>query len=102
MFQCYILNLSHPLLPPLCPQVCSLCLHLYSCPASFAVLKALSGIVRENLGLGFLAPHIKLQAKCHSRAHLLAAPGDEWTDWMVHSPEHPGPLGFQTHLSLTA
>ena len=25
---------SHPLLPPLCPQVCSLFLHLCSCPAS--------------------------------------------------------------------
>ena len=30
--QCYSLNSFHPLLPPLCPQVCSLCLHLYSCP----------------------------------------------------------------------
>ena len=26
--QCHSLNLSHPLLPPLCPQVHSLCLHL--------------------------------------------------------------------------
>ena len=30
--QCYSLNLSHPLLLPLCPQVHSLFLHLYSCP----------------------------------------------------------------------
>ena len=29
MFQCDSLNLYHPHLPPLCPQVCSLCLHLY-------------------------------------------------------------------------
>ena len=29
MFQCDSLHLSHPLLPPLCPQVCSLCLHLH-------------------------------------------------------------------------
>ena len=28
MFQCYSLNSSHPLLPSLCPQLCSLCLHL--------------------------------------------------------------------------
>ena len=28
MFQCSCLNASHPLLPPLCPQVSSLCLHL--------------------------------------------------------------------------
>ena len=28
MFQCYSLNSSHLLLPPLCPQVCSLCLCL--------------------------------------------------------------------------
>ena len=34
MFQCYSLNLSHPLLPLLCPQVCSLCPSLYSCPAN--------------------------------------------------------------------
>ena len=25
---------SHPLLPLLCPQVCSLCLHLYCCPTN--------------------------------------------------------------------
>ena len=34
MFQYYSLNWSLPLLPPLCPQVCSLCLHLHCCPAS--------------------------------------------------------------------
>ena len=28
------LNSSHPVLPPLCPQVCSLCLCLYCCPAN--------------------------------------------------------------------
>ena len=28
LFQCYFLNSSHPLLLPLGPQVCSLCLHL--------------------------------------------------------------------------
>ena len=33
-FQCYSLNSSHPLLPPVSPQVCSLCLHLYYCPAN--------------------------------------------------------------------
>ena len=31
MFQCYSLNSSHPLLPPLCPQVCFLHLYLYCC-----------------------------------------------------------------------
>ena len=33
MFPCYSLNSSHPLIPPLCPQVRSLCLHLHCCPA---------------------------------------------------------------------
>ena len=33
MFQCYSLDSSHHLLPPLCPQVCSLCLRLPCCPA---------------------------------------------------------------------
>ena len=33
MFSCYSLNSSHPFLPPLCPQICSLCLHLHCCPA---------------------------------------------------------------------
>ena len=33
MFLCCSLNPSHPLLPPLCLQVCSLCLCLYCCPA---------------------------------------------------------------------
>ena len=34
VFQCYSLNFFHPPLLPLCPQVHSLCLHLYSCPAN--------------------------------------------------------------------
>ena len=34
MFQCYSLNSSHPLLPPLCPQVCSLCLCLHCYPTN--------------------------------------------------------------------
>ena len=34
-YQCYSLNLSHSLLPQSpCPQVCSLHLSLYSCPAN--------------------------------------------------------------------
>ena len=33
MFQCYFLKSSHPLLPPLCPKVCSLRLCLLCCPA---------------------------------------------------------------------
>ena len=33
MFPCYSPNSFHPLLPLLCPQVCSLCKRLYSCPA---------------------------------------------------------------------
>ena len=37
MFQCYSLSSSHPLLPLLCPEVCSLYLHLYSCPASMFI-----------------------------------------------------------------
>ena len=32
--QCYSLTSSQLPLPPLCPQVCSLCLRLYSCPAT--------------------------------------------------------------------
>ena len=32
MFRCYSLNLSHPLLLALCPQICFLCLHLHCCP----------------------------------------------------------------------
>ena len=37
MFQCYFLSLSYPLLPPLCPQVFALCLHLYYCPAHWFI-----------------------------------------------------------------
>ena len=33
MCQCYSLNFSHPLLPPLCPHVHFICLCLYSCSA---------------------------------------------------------------------
>jgi len=31
MFQCYSPKTSHPLLPPLCQKVCSLCLHALCC-----------------------------------------------------------------------
>ena len=34
MFPGYSFQSSHPLLPTLCPQVCSLCLHLHCCPAN--------------------------------------------------------------------
>ena len=34
IFPCYWLNSSHTLLPPLRPQVCSLCLCLHCCPAN--------------------------------------------------------------------
>ena len=34
MFQCYAIDLSHPLLPPLYPLVSSLCLPLFSHPAN--------------------------------------------------------------------
>ena len=34
MFPRYSLKLSHPLPPPLCLQVFSLCLHLHCCPAN--------------------------------------------------------------------
>ena len=34
MFSCYCLNSSHPFPPTLYPQVSSLCLYLYCCPAN--------------------------------------------------------------------
>ena len=34
IYQYYSLNLSHPLLLPLCPEVHALYLHLYSCPTN--------------------------------------------------------------------
>ena len=39
--QCYSLNLYHPLLPPVCPRVRSLCLHPQSCPANRFVMTIL-------------------------------------------------------------
>ena len=38
MFQCFSLISSYPLLPSLCPQVCSLCLCLHCCPANSVAL----------------------------------------------------------------
>ena len=35
--QHYFLNSPHHLLPHLCPQVCSLCLHLCTCPANKSI-----------------------------------------------------------------
>ena len=34
LFQWYSFTLSFPLLPSLCPQTCSLCLHLHCCPTN--------------------------------------------------------------------
>ena len=38
MFQCFSLISSYPLLPSLCPQVCSLCLCLHCCPENSVAL----------------------------------------------------------------
>ena len=38
MFQCYCFKSSHPLLLPLCPKICSLCLCLLCCPARRTVV----------------------------------------------------------------
>ena len=46
VFQCCSLNSSYPLLLPLCPQVCSLCLCLFCCPLnSFILLTELRTIL---------------------------------------------------------
>ena len=37
IYQYYFFNSFHPVLTTLCPQVHSLCLHLYSCPATKGV-----------------------------------------------------------------
>ena len=60
MFQCWSLCSSHPLLPPLCPQVCSLCLHLPYCSAnrligtiflhSFSSVHFSRSVVSDSLG----------------------------------------------------
>ena len=55
MFQCYSLSLFHPLLPPLCPQVFSLCLHLCSCPANRFI---------SVIFLGFVYTHGFIQWFC--------------------------------------
>ena len=48
MSQGHSLKLSHPLLPPLCPKVCSLCLCLLCCPAcrtvSIIILDSISSV----------------------------------------------------------
>ena len=36
-FQCHFFSWPHPLLLPLCPQVCSLCLHLYCCTTNMFI-----------------------------------------------------------------
>ena len=50
--QCYSLRLSYPLLPPLCPQVPSLYLHLYYCPAN--IKKFISTIILDSLSIYML------------------------------------------------
>ena len=34
---CHAIRSSHSLLPPLCPQICSLCLRLHCCPANRSI-----------------------------------------------------------------
>ena len=57
MFPCYSLNLSHPLLPTLCPQVCSLCLHLHCCCCCCCVASVVSDSVRPHRRQPTRLPH---------------------------------------------
>ena len=58
MLQCWSLCSSHPLLPPLCPQVCSLSLHLPYCSANrfittifpFSSVHLSCSVVSDSLG----------------------------------------------------
>ena len=43
--QYHSLNLLYPLLPTMCPQICSIHLHLYSCPAN----RFISTILPESI-----------------------------------------------------
>ena len=48
MFQCCSFSSSHPFLPPLCPQVCSVCLCLHCCPVN----RLISTIFLESIYMG--------------------------------------------------
>ena len=79
MFQCYSLNLFHSLFLPLCPQVQSLQLHLYSCPANSFI----STIFLDSIS----------SVQSPSRVWLFAAP------WTAGFPVHHQLLEFpQTHI----
>ena len=75
MFQCCSLHLSHPLLPPLCPWICSLCLSPYSCPVNTFISTILNegllidGIYQRVHGVlkaRILVCHFLLQYGCKS------------------------------------
>ena len=79
MFQCYSLNLFHSLFLPLCPQVQSLQLHLYFCPAN----RFISTIFLDSVS----------SVQSPSRVWLFAAP------WTAGFPVHHQLLEFtQTHI----
>ena len=68
MIACYSLNQSHSLLPPMCPQVCSLHLHLHCCPVNgFIRIAFLDSICMSKyaifvfLFLTYFTLYIKLQ-----------------------------------------
>ena len=65
MFQCYSLSLSQSLLHPLCPQVCSLPLHLYFCTVNRFI---------STISLEFTYISIS-SVQSLSRFWLFAAPG---------------------------
>ena len=74
MFQCYFLSLFHPLLPPLCPQVFSLCLCLCSCPANRFISVIFLGFVYT---LGFIQWFCGFWF-CFFVPARLSAPWDWW------------------------
>ena len=62
MFPCYSFNSSHPVLPPPCLQVCSLCLHFQCYPAN----RFISTIFLDSIYMHSLIYSISFSVFLHS------------------------------------
>ena len=72
--RCYSLNSSHPLLPTLGPQVCSLHLHLYSCPANQSISTIFLDSIYMQSYMIFVFPFFSWGNKNHSWGGI-----EKWT-----------------------
>ena len=85
IFQCYSFNMSFPLLPPLGPHVCSLCLHLQCYPANTFISIIFLGS-HTHVNIQYLFFHFWLISHCITGSrfiHLIRTDSNAFLCWAI-------------------